>query len=121
MNVEAITQHECLFYKTNAASKYSRDEGPGPIEEMFYDDGIREQLCIEESYTTDPQAEVMSFSIISPECIEEIYVERITKDLDRELRFLRKQNLLNRNDDITIRVTEDSTYFGPRKDYRFWQ
>lgn len=121
LNVESITQYHCLYYKTNAASQESRKRGPGPIEEMFYDNGIRNQLCIEESYTTDPQAEVLSFSRISPECIEEIYVEKMTKGLNREFNFLVRQNLLQSDDGNKIKVSEDKNFFGPRKDFRFWQ
>ena len=54
--------------------------------------------------------------------LEEIFIEEMTKELDREILFLRKQNLLGRaNERDTIIVTEDRTFFGPRKDFRFWQ
>ena len=122
INVETIIKHQCLFYKTNAASSVSRRLGPGRIEEMFYDDGIRGQLSIEKWYTTDPQAEVMSFSRISPQWINEIYVQKLTKELNREFTHLRRQNLLKRDDSGNrIKVTEDKTFFGPRKDFQFWK
>ena len=47
INVETIIQNKCLFYKTNAASPESKKLGPNRIEDMFYDDGIRDQLFIE--------------------------------------------------------------------------
>ena len=122
INVETIIKHQCLFYKTNAASSASRRLGPGRIEEMFYDDGIRGQLSIEKWYTTDPQAEVMSFSRISPQWINEIYVQKLTKEVNREFTHLRRQNLLKRDDSGNrIKVTEDKTFFGPRKDFQFWK
>ena len=122
INVETIIKHQCLFYKTNAASPKSRRQGPGRIEEMFYDDGIRGQLRIEKWYTTDPQAEVMSFSRISPQWINEIYVQKLTKEVNREFTHLRRQNLLKRdNSGNRIKVTEDKTFFGPRKDFQFWK
>ncbi len=122
INVETIIKHQCLFYKTNAASSASRRLGPGRIEEMFYDDGIRGQLRIEKWYTTDPQAEVMSFSRISPQWINEIYVQKLTKEVNREFTHLRRQNLLKRDDSGNrIKVTEDKTFFGPRKDFQFWK
>ena len=122
INVETIIKHQCLFYKTNAASSVSRRLGPGRIEEMFYDDGIRGQLRIEEWYTTDPQAEVMSFSRISPQWINEIYVQKLTKEVNREFTHLRRQNLLKRDDSGNrVKVTEDKTFFGPRKDFQFWK
>mgnify|MGYP000037052190 FL=1 len=122
INVETIIKHQCLFYKTNAASSASRRLGPGRIEEMFYDDGIREQLSIEKWYTTDPQAEVMSFSRISPQWINEIYVQKLTKEVNREFTHLGRQNLLKRdNSGNRIKVTEDKTFFGPRKDFQFWK
>ena len=122
INVETIIKHQCLFYKTNAASSVSRRLGPGRIEEMFYDDGIRGQLRIEDWYTTDPQAEVMSFSRISPQWINEIYVQKLTKEVNREFTHLGRQNLLKRdNSGNRIKVTEDKTFFGPRKDFQFWK
>ena len=121
-NVETIIQNQCLFYKTNAASPESKKLGAGRIEDMFYDDGIRDQLFIEKFHTTDPQAEVLSFSRISPQWIEEIYVNKLTNEVKNEFINLERQELLKLYDSGSqIKVTEDKTFFGPRKDFHFWK
>ena len=120
INIESIIQHQCLFYKTNAASPESRRRGPGRIEDMFYDYGIRKKLRIEKWYTTDPQAEVMSFSRIPPQWIDEIYVNKYSKDIVREFNYLGRKKLLIRDDGRNIKVTQDKTFFSPRKDFNFW-
>jgi hypothetical protein len=89
---------------------------------MFYDGGIRHRLGIDDSFTTDPQAEVMSYSRIPPDWIEEIYTDRLTKSMNRELLAISKENLLeNGNGKGKIKITQDKTFFGPRKDFSFWK
>jgi len=122
INIEAIIQHKCLFFKTNAASPKVRKDGPSNLEGMFYDGGIRHRLGIDDSFTTDPQAEVMSYSRIPPDWIEEIYTDRLTKSMNRELLAISKENLLeNGNGKGKIKITQDKTFFGPRKDFSFWK
>ena len=125
VNVESIIQHKCLFFRTNAASRQARNEGPNSIEDMFYDGNIRSKLEIDKSFTTDPQAEVMSFSRIPPDWIEEIYIDsskNLTRSADREIKSLIKDKLLQRkNDSCNIKIIRDNTFFGPRKDFWFWK
>jgi len=121
LNIESIVQHKCEFFKTNAASRQARKEGPNNIDELFYDEGIRQKLNLNNSFTTDPQAEVMSYSRIPPDWIEEIYIERMSQSTNREVRSIIKDNLLQRETGNNIKIIEDSTFFGPRKDSWFWK
>ena len=123
VNVESIIQHKCLFFKTNAASRQAKIEGPNSIKDMFYDGNIRSKLEISKSFTTDPQAEVMSFSRIPPDWIERIYTpKKLTRSADREFKSIAKDKLLQRGDDKGfVKITPDDTFFGPRNDFWFWK
>ncbi len=95
------------FAPTNAASGCVSAPGAGGAERLFALPALRDRLGLSAAEPTDPQAEVLCDSIISPENIVAIYVEQ-QADAD----WLACKG-------ICARVDEQP--FRQRKDYEFWK
>ena len=95
------------FAPTNAASGCVSSPGADGAERLFALPALREWLDLSADEPTDPQAEVLCDSIIRPENIVAIYVER-QADAD----WLARKG-------ICARVNEQM--FRQRKDYEFWK
>lgn len=95
------------FAPTNAASGCVHAPGAGGAERLFALPALRDRLGLSAAEPTDPQAEVLCDSIISPENIVAIYVEQ-KADAD----WLARKG-------ISARVDEQP--FRQRKDYEFWK
>lgn len=95
------------FSPTNAASGCISAPGADGAERLFALPTLRDRLGLSTAEPTDPQAEVLCDSIISPENIVAIYVEQ-QADAD----WLASKG-------ISARVGEHM--FRQRKDYGFWK
>lgn len=118
INIKTIIDHSCLFFKTNAGTTVGLKIGNTTIEELFYDFSLREKLNLPNNYTTDPQAEIQIRSRTPPNLIEAIYTDSKNTDDNFRLirRLLREKNLENQ-----IKLISKNNYFGPRRDYAYWQ
>ena len=117
ISLKHIEENKCIFFKTNAASFKSRQNKDNTFDQMFYnDDNIRDELNLENYFTTDPQAEVLSSSQISPKWIEALYFKDHSQIVKHTVINLTKQNLLN-----GIKSIYGSDFFEPRKDFKYWQ
>lgn len=118
INIETIIKHNCLFFKTNAGTSMGLKAGNTTIENLFYDLNLREALNLPNHYTTDPQAEIQIRSRTPPNLIEAIYTN--SKNSDDNFRIIRKI-LKERNLENQIKLISSNSYFGPRRDYEYWQ
>jgi hypothetical protein len=116
LNTKAIVENKCSFYRHNAATKEGKEKGPEPISSMFLDEDIRQSLSLDLNFTTDPQAEVMCSSRVPPDWIDEIFFETPSKHSNYIIKKMNKEGILN-----GIKITYDSRFFKPRKDYKYWQ
>jgi len=117
LNKKHLEEHECMFFRTNAAHFESRKTQNMKLEDMFYnEDNIRDDLDLESYFTTNPEAEVLSSSRITPKWIERIYFSSHSNHAKLLERRLKQKKLLD-----NIPVSFDSIYFNPRKDYKYWQ
>ena len=117
LNKKHLEEHECMFFRTNAAHFESRRNKNTTLEDMFYnEDNIRDELDLESYLTTNPEAEVLSSSRIAPKWIENIYFRSQTPHSIVLTNRLVKKNLLDRN---IIKI--DTKFFEARKDYKYWQ
>lgn len=77
---------------------------------LFSDEMIsRSHLNIPESYTTDPQAEVLVFDDIPVKYISGVVYSNIIDKMKYENDFRQYKHLLNKN------------FFNGRTDYKYWQ
>lgn len=115
LDPELINEKKCLYFYDNAATTELKNMSSSDLmtdiawEKMFSDkvDGIlRSELKIPNSFTTNPQAEVICLEPIEPKYIKNI----ICKSDDQ---FGRVSNYL----DI---VGKNEHYFNARIDYTFW-
>lgn len=115
----AVAKSDVLFYPHNASSWGMRDipinelEGGKAFETMFSPTQVipdRLSAEIQDSYTTDPQAEILCFDCIDTKYIREVIFEDVSD-------FKRYSYLIPNG--ITKRI--DNSYFGPRKDWRIWK
>ena len=117
INKKHVVEHKCMFFRTNAASFKSRKDKDSNFDDMFYNDqNIRDEINLENHFTTDPQAEIMSSSNIPPSWFENIYFRYQTPHSILLTNKLVKKNLLDRN---IIKI--DTKFFEARKDYKYWQ
>ena len=78
LDPSVITEYYCIFYSTNAASKYCNfSSGIIAAQKMFSCLSIRKELSLKPSQTTDPQAEVLEDTIILPSKILKIAVHNV--------------------------------------------
>ena len=110
-DLDVVTRHMGEFASSNLASS-----GTNPIrgirgaEQMFSNPSLREQLNLPSHYTTDPQAEVLEYSVIPPAWIKEVHL--ISSEYLNEVAEWDNPN------NIDIRV--DRRFFRPREDYNHW-
>ena len=117
LNKKHLEEHECMFFRTNAAHFESRRNKNTTLEDMFHnEDNIRDELDLESYFTTNPEAEVLSSSRISPKWIENIYFRSQTPHSILLTRKLVNKKLLDRN---IIKI--DTKFFEARKDFKYWQ
>lgn len=111
-----LCQLDCGFTRTNAAaaemSRLSDEEirEVEAFEAMFHSPSLRQRLNLPDSYTTDPQAEVLVFEGIHPSFIREIHLESYA---DPALTQLLQGT--------EVVIGQDLTYFRPRLDYAHWR
>lgn len=107
-----IPSNKIYYYKGNAATKSGINNRVFTINDMFQEhyhdekrkiDIERENLCIPDYYTTDPQAE-----LIIAKTIDQKYIRKI---------YTKSYNDVDINDP---RITVNPIIFGARKDYEFW-
>ena len=122
LTVDILSDLPCLFFTTNAANSKFRDAGDDALESrmgldalsaMFYDDppGVRGERGLPSRATTDPQAEVLTFSVVAPERIGAVCLLRP----DRAVEAMLRGRLPH------AKVSVGGKLFEPRADYRFWQ
>jgi hypothetical protein len=112
LDLDVIRRHVCGFAIGNLASSGMRSiEGIRGAEQMFFDPSLREQLNLPPHYTTDPQAEVLEYSVIPPAWIKEVHLKS-SEHLDEVAEWDNPYN-------IDIRV--DDRFFRPREDYNHWR
>ena len=78
---------------------------------MFFDPSLREQLNLPSHYTTDPQAEVLEYSVIPPAWIKEVHLNS-SEYLNEVVEWGNPNNI-----DIMV----DHRFFRPREDYNHWR
>lgn len=106
-DLNVIRKHICEFTANNLASANTKSiEGIEGIKKMFFDSQLRERLSLPPYYPTDPQAEVLEYSVIPPDWIKEIH-----------LKSANSLNKLPRNKKITV----NKNFFRPREDYKYWK
>lgn len=115
LDPELINEKKCLYFYDNAASgKFSNMNSSDLMtdeawEEMFSDevDGIlRSKLDIPNSFTTNPQAEVICLEPIEPKYIKKIIINSVDQ--------------FDRVSNYSDKVLLDGVYFKYRKNYTFW-
>jgi hypothetical protein len=106
-NPEVLSRFWFEFCPTNAASGVRPLNGVAGGEELFLLPDLRQRLCIVSNEPTDPQAEALCDSIIGPEQIMAINVER-----PEDAAWLACEG-------ISARV--NATLFQARHDYAFWK
>ena len=117
LNKKHLEEHECMFFRTNAAHFESKRNKNTTLEDMFHnEDNIRDELDLESYFTTNPEAEVLSSSRIDPKWIENIYFRSQTPHSILLTRKLVNKKLLDRN---IIKI--DTKFFEARKDFKYWQ
>ena len=103
-----LTKRFFQFTPTNAASSSTiASAGVLGAEKLFQLEKLRQDLQLNLSEPTDPQAEALCDSILSPEFVMEVIVQNETD-----------QAWLAR---YGISSTCDHSFFEPRKDWKFWQ
>jgi len=117
-NLNLIKKHRCKFASTNLAYKDSKPiEGIEGAEQMFADLNLRERLDLPSYYTTNPQAEVLEYSVVPNLWIKEVHLYS-NKHMNKVVKWNKRVVKWNKNENIIIKV--DRTYFSPRKDHRYW-
>ncbi len=118
---EILFEKKCTFYAKNAASYTDHREHDeiSYLEEMFEEISnsnfnFRMLLNIPTYYTTDPQSEVLVHDKIEPKYIRKVVLKDY-KSIEHYARMT-KENQLNSNF-----FTQDSTYFKPRHDWKYWK
>lgn len=112
LDPKLIVKHKCAFSHINAAAKKaSITSGITGIEQMFCNENIRKINYLPDFLPTHPQAEILEYSVISPDSIQ-----RIILFSDKHLGKI--QTIASR---YNINVVVDKEYFRPRKDYQFWK
>jgi len=112
-----IINFECFFYNTNAATLAGRKSGDGQLTDMFSNIELRKKLQLEDRFTTDPQAEVLSSSRIPPEFIIEMSIEKNSDEIKYIKRRLYDLGLVKEPN----KFKTDDQYFRPREDYEYWR
>jgi hypothetical protein len=117
LNKKHLEEHECMFFRTNAAHFESRRNKNTTLEDMFHNENnIRDELDLESYFTTNPEAEVLSSSRIAPKWIESIYFNSHNNSVKMLVLKPKMKKLLE-----NISVFYESKFFNPRKDYKYWQ
>lgn len=119
---EVLYEKACAFcsgnaasYKVNSIDIDKRMSGKS-LESLFYDfldndiEKTREDLNIRNSYTTNPQAEVLVFDKIETKYIKGIVFS--TEDQDLLKKYTGKYK--------GVRVVSNNYYYSARSDYKFW-
>lgn len=119
-----LWEHECSFFSGNAADPSYRDKISGQriedLENMFAKEAVnckgepihRNQLGIPDSYTTDPQAEVLAHGPINANYIFGICFK------SNYLKNAWEQELIRRRS--SIKAYEYRDYFNARIDFKHW-
>ena len=111
LHLDVIKKHVCEFACSNLASSGTRAiEGIRGLEQMFFNPSLRDQLNLRSNYTTDPQAEVLEYSVIPPAWIKEVHL--------MSNKYFDMVDQWSKPNDIKIKV--DPEFFGPRRDYPHW-
>jgi hypothetical protein len=108
-NPQIIYSQPCYFSPSNASNKNYNFESYG-LEDLFNLEEIREENKLENSYTTDPQAEVLFYKFIDNESILSVYCEDNNMKNHLSRIYPTYSHLFKVNVDL----------FKPRKDYSFW-
>ena len=109
---QIVSKHKCKFSNVNAASpKAIISSGVNGLKDMFFNEKLRKQNDLPNNYTTNPQAELLEFSVISPKEISEIILFSDT--------YLSKVNAIAKTHDIKVNISKK--YFSPRIDYQYWK
>lgn len=116
VSAQALIKHNCLFYKGNAASEpvscVKEHLGGNAFQKMFseqYGRVLRRQLNIPNSYSTNPQAEVLVLGCVPLD--EIIFIDFLSPSSVQQYRSLIPQN---------VRIEEDKGLFDRRIDSIFW-
>jgi len=111
-NLDVILKHRCKFTSDNLASRQSKPfDGIKGAEQLFSDSNLRQKLKLPSYYTTNPQSEVLEYSVIPPSWIKEVHV--------KSAEGLARVTRLGNPNKINLKV--DRTYFKPREDYSYWK
>lgn len=119
---EALLDHPCLFFPSNAASNRFRHENDGErnarmglsgLTSMFSDEpaGLREERGLPLAWTTDPQAEVLVFGTISPQRFKTVVLFRADA--------VAAKSIQERQPNTHLIV--GGPLFNARADYQYWQ
>jgi len=121
---DILWEFDCAFCSENAAAKnvtsigIDKRRNPNHLREMFgnfknHKNTVkRNEISIPNNFTTNPQAEVLVFSSISPKMITEVYFQ----DQNSHDEWL-AINGLQHNIEFMI----NGGFFSPRVDYPFWK
>ncbi len=110
-DLNIIKEHRCEFTSKNSASKDSKPiEGIEGAEQMFADLDLRERLGLPSYYTTNPQAEVLEYSVIPHLWIKEVHLYS-NKHMNKVAKWKKSENTI---------IKVDRNYFRPREDYGHW-
>ena len=77
---------------------------------MFVDLDLRERLGLPSYYTTNPQAEVLEYSVVPHLWIKEVHLYS-NKHMNKMVKWKKSENTI---------VKVDRSYFRPRGDYGHW-
>ena len=108
-------ERSCIFYPCNAATgkgTYGK-RGITGLKEMFADtsEGTNRDRALKNSYTTNPQAEILVPDAVEPEFIEKVYFETESEmDIFGDI-------VKNSGRQSPVRIE----LFLPRSDYRSWR
>ncbi len=120
IDVAVLWKLDCAFCLDNASSRYVKNipiaerKKVKALEDMFKDfnDIKRKELKIPDSFPTNPQAEVLVFSHISPKYISSVNFE--------DKKTLKKWIELYWSGHYNVKYIYSNNYFKPRQDYNFW-
>ena len=118
---KTLNENEMAFFPFNAASvelkgRFNSYHGLDKLVALFEDTEYkkRDLLSIPDSYTTDPQAEVIISKTVDPKFIKEIHVDSVASynNVYRALTDVGKNG--------SIKCLNSDKYFRPRCDYQKW-
>lgn len=118
LDANEILKMDCAFCYTNAANScvssipIDKRMTLDAFEDMFYEtsDEYRRRVQLSEFEPTDPQAEILVFETIPSKCIEYVHFQCF-EDYLEYLPLLKEYN---------IEGAYTSSFFYPRRDYKYW-